>query len=268
MLKTRLITAAIAAALLIVVLLSNPKWLTLGIVIISLIGVCELYAAAGLTKNRFLCTLGCIGSVLVCLGDMLNPHYVMSMVYVYLLLIFIAMLYNHKEITLINIALILFGNLYVAYFMSHIIFIRNIPDIGRHLVWLVFLGACSTDTFAFFVGRAVGKHRMAPEISPKKTTEGAVGGILGTGFMFLLYGAVMSKYFDIQLDMIRLFILGLICAAVSEIGDLLASSIKRSYGIKDFGYILPGHGGILDRFDSILLVAPAIYIFINSIGLM
>ena len=268
MLKTRLITAGIAVALLTIVLITDKIWLTIGVVLVAIVGVCELYAAAGLIKNKFLCTLGLIGSVLVCLGDMLDPHYVMSLVFIYFLLIFIAMLYNHKEITLENVALILFGNVYVAYFLTHIVLIRRLEGSGQYLVWLVFLGACAADTFAYFVGRAFGKHKMAPEISPHKTTEGAVGGIIGTGFSFLLFGAILAKYFNLHLDMTRLFILGILCAVVGEIGDLAASAIKRHYNIKDFGYIFPGHGGVLDRFDSILLVAPAVYLFINNVGLM
>jgi len=268
MLKTRLITAGIAVALLTIVLLTDKIWLTVGVVMVALVGVSELYAAAGLTKNRFLCALGLIGSVLICLGDMLDPYYVMSLVYIYILLIFIAMLYNHKEITLANVALILFGNVYVAYFLTHVILIRRMEGLGQYAVWLVFLGACATDTFAYFTGKALGKHKMTPEISPHKTTEGAVGGIIGTGFVFLIYGAILSKFVNLQLDMTKLFILGILCAVVSEIGDLAASAIKRHYNIKDFGYILPGHGGVLDRFDSILLVAPMVYLFINNVGLM
>jgi phosphatidate cytidylyltransferase len=269
--KQRIITGLIGAAFIALVIIGGTTLLTLGVLIIALIGVCEFYAAARLTSQKFLCTLGCVGTVFICMGDLLNAanvNNVMFAVYIFVAVLFIVMLYNRKEITPIHIALTVLGLIYVPYFLTHIIWIRSMEIYGRYFVWLVFIGAFSTDTFAYFVGKAFGKHKLAPELSPKKTTEGAVGGIIGAGLMFLLYGWIMSAFFALELNMTRLFILGIICAFVGQIGDLVASAIKRHYNVKDFGNLLPGHGGVLDRFDSILFIAPIVYLYITRIGLM
>ena len=128
------------------------------------------------------------------------------------------------------------------------------------------------DTFAYFTGRFLGKHKLIPEISPKKTIEGSIGGIVFTIGAFILYRVLLFKIFPdlkINLPYLLVIILAIAASIVSQIGDLIASAIKRQYNIKDYGKLFPGHGGVLDRFDSVMLVAPVIYvIFIISAVLM
>ena len=121
---------------------------------------------------------------------------------------------------------------------------------------LIFLAAWGSDTFAYFVGRALGKHKLIPKISPKKTVEGAIGGALAGMLLYPLFGLILTSVTDYSVNYILLAILGFLAAIVSQIGDLIMSAIKRNDEIKDFGKIFPGHGGFLDRFDSILTVAP------------
>ena len=138
-------------------------------------------------------------------------------------------------------------------------------NIGAYIYLLIFIAAWVCDTFAYFTGRLLGKHKLIPEISPKKTVEGAIGGVIFTLIALVGYWAIL-KFTPINYDIPIWYmcILGVVLPIVSQIGDLLASSIKRQYGIKDFGYVFPGHGGVLDRFDSAMLVAP-VMCFINAI---
>ena len=151
-----------------------------------------------------------------------------------------------------------FGVIYVAVMLSFIYHTRSLPD-GKFLVWLIFLCSWGCDTCAYCVGMLIGKHKMAPVLSPKKSIEGAVGGVAGAALLGVIYAAAtqgkMAEY-------------ALICAVgalISMVGDLAASAIKRNQNIKDYGKLIPGHGGILDRFDSVIITAPVIYYLAKTI---
>ncbi len=132
---------------------------------------------------------------------------------------------------------------------------------GEYLFELIFIGAWVCDTFAYFTGRLLGKHKLAPELSPKKTIEGSVGGMLFTVGGFALYGFIIECVNPaLDANYLTLCILGFVISAVAQIGDLFASLIKRENDVKDYSKILPGHGGILDRFDSILIVSPVLMV--------
>ena len=124
-------------------------------------------------------------------------------------------------------------------------------------IWLVFLIAFGTDTFAYLVGNIFGKHKLSPNISPNKTKEGALGGILGSVIIALIFSYLANVE-----SLWKLLILSILASIVSQIGDLVASRIKRLANIKDYGFIFPGHGGVLDRFDSIIFCAPLIYYYV------
>ena len=147
------------------------------------------------------------------------------------------------------------GILYVVFFSYHVVLI----DQGSYpnLVWLVLITAFVTDIMAYFSGYFFGKHKLCPKISPKKTIEGAIGGTLGTMLVSGLFG-----YFVMPEIMIHCMIMGAMGAILSQFGDLTASIFKRKMGIKDYGHLIPGHGGILDRFDSVLFTAPLVYYYI------
>ena len=136
---------------------------------------------------------------------------------------------------------------------------------GEYLIWLIFIGAFLADTGAYFVGIFFGRHKLCPEISPKKTVEGAFGGVLGGVVFYIVYGLILKYAFNFSVRFASLALMGVIISVISEIGDLSASIIKRHYGIKDYGTLFPGHGGILDRCDSVIMVAPAVYLLLNSV---
>ena len=143
--------------------------------------------------------------------------------------------------------------------LSFIYLTRSLPH-GKSLVWLIILSAWGCDTLAYCTGMLVGKHKMTPLLSPKKTIEGAIGGVLGAALLGFLYGIILHAAAPASAAHGGWF--ALICALggiISQIGDLAASAIKRNYEIKDYGHLIPGHGGILDRFDSVIITAPIIY---------
>jgi phosphatidate cytidylyltransferase len=126
---------------------------------------------------------------------------------------------------------------------------------GAFTFVLVFIGAWSCDTFAYIFGSLFGKHKLIPEISPKKTVEGSVAGVISAMLVFLLYGFILDLATDMTVNYITLLVSGFFVSVISQIGDLIASLVKRECGIKDYGKIFPGHGGVMDRFDSILAVS-------------
>lgn len=164
---------------------------------------------------------------------------------------------------IIDVAVTYVGYLYVGVFFSFLPLI-NMKQFGPYLIWLPFIAAWSCDTLAYYSGRFFGKVKLCPKVSPNKTVEGAIGGLIGSGLMCGFYGYVIgSKILVISLG--HYFIIGLICGVFCQFGDLVASSIKRYFGIKDYSNLIPGHGGILDRFDSILFASVVVYYYINFI---
>lgn len=153
----------------------------------------------------------------------------------------------------------IFGVFYVSVMLSYVYQTRMLPG-GAYIVWLIFLCSWGCDTCAYCVGVLIGKHKMAPVLSPKKSWEGAVGGVVGAALLTLIYCFVFQGSMgSTNRDIIMLCMICAIGAIISMIGDLTASAIKRNYDIKDYGRLIPGHGGILDRFDSVIFTAPIIY---------
>ena len=158
---------------------------------------------------------------------------------------------------IIDISITTLGIMYVGVFMDFIVLTNNNFELGKIYVWLIFIISFATDTFAYFIGYLFGKHKLIPKISPKKTIEGSVGGIIGSIVCCILFGYLF------KLDLVHMVFIGSMGSIVAQLGDLFASAIKRYVGIKDYGKLIPGHGGILDRFDSVILVAPFVYNTIN-----
>lgn len=178
--------------------------------------------------------------------------------------IFVTWLKKHKEIRYEQVFFVLAVMILVPQAMSTMVRINQYSENdGLFLLIMGLCGAWIADTGAYFTGVTLGKHKLCPEISPKKTIEGFIGGILTTG---IVYAVAFTKYyggqFDLQYALIT-FVLGAVCAVIGTVGDLSASMVKRQIGFKDYGKIMPGHGGLMDRFDSILFVLPTFYTFIT-----
>ena len=134
---------------------------------------------------------------------------------------------------------------------------------GAYYVWLPFISAWLTDSFAYFGGYFFGKNKLCPDISPKKTVEGAVFGVVGAVVGYVVYSYMLKGIWNIDVSTLWFVIISVFTSVISQMGDLFASLMKRENGIKDFGNLMPGHGGALDRFDSILLTSPFIFIFLK-----
>jgi phosphatidate cytidylyltransferase len=280
---TRIISGAIGAAILIIILLLPPYALALTVLAASIIAFYE-YSKAMKEKNILIdLPAGIIASVLIickAYAATLNPEqypqisHLMSRIFtgkysgllIYLLVgyLFFRFIFNKSGRSLEDNTYTLFGIAYIPFLLSFIIKTRNLDE-GLKYIWIILIGSFITDIFAYFVGVAIGKNKIIPHISPKKTVEGSVGGAIGCMVFMVLYGAIIVNREGANLIPVYHFaILGLLCGVLAQIGDWAASSIKRYTGIKDFGNLIPGHGGIMDRVDSILFVAPLVYFYINQ----
>ena len=173
----------------------------------------------------------------------------------FIVLCFAEMLISHGKLPFQQVAMTMVAGLLVPFLLSALVRIRVMEN-GVFFVVAPFVMAFMTDTGAYLVGCAIGKHKLCPIISPKKTVEGLVGGILGGIIGMMIYGLVLHNAFGFQVNFLYAAIYGAIGAGAATFGDLMFSVIKRQTGIKDYGKLLPGHGGILDRFDSVTIVAP------------
>ncbi len=188
-----------------------------------------------------------------------------AVVTVYLLYLFTVAVFRRARQSFAEVATLFTGVVYVTLAFASFALLRHQTANGGYLYLLIFFGAWVTDTFAYFTGRFFGRHKLNPEISPKKTIEGSIGGMAFCMLAFVGFGLVMDfvPRWNMDVNYPMLIVAGLICSFVSQIGDLITSLIKREHGVKDFGVIFPGHGGVLDRFDSILAISPVLLILCN-----
>ena len=261
----RVITSVIGLPILISLVLAGDIWLQLILVLLSLIGLNELYGAvSGKYLPVHLVGYG-FGAIYIFSIDkaVFNSIYMTSAVVMITLMI--VLVANHTRITFTDCAVTLFGFYYVPFMLSNIFLIRDYGNYGLYFVWLVFISAWGTDTGAFAAGKLFGKHKLTPLLSPNKTVEGAIGGVVFSAILSFVYGLSVSRMFAVDEINVILFcvVLGITGSVLAQFGDLTASAIKRFTGIKDYGRIFPGHGGVLDRFDSILFTAPAVYLIMR-----
>ena len=230
--------------------------------ILSLIGVSEIYKTVGIEKTP----LGILGyvSVLAYYGLVLWKGTQFMAMFMIALLIAITALYvfTFPKYKTEQVMMAFFGVIYVAVLMSFLYFIRMTPD-GIFTIWLIMIASWGCDTCAYLAGVTMGKHKMAPILSPKKSIEGAIGGVIGAAAIGAIYGLAVGSHIESVSNAPLYFAILCACAGlISMVGDLVASAIKRNYEIKDYGKLIPGHGGVLDRFDSVIFTAPIIYYLI------
>ena len=264
MFKTRLLSGILLVILALVTIISGGPVLFATVLAISLIGMTELYKVFKIEKTP----LGFCGYLFALAhyallyvkpelpGETLNWFMILFMAY--LICVIAVMVFAYPKYHADQMMAAFFGLFYVSVMLSYIYQIRILPG-GVFTVWLIFICSWGCDTCAYCVGMLIGKHKMAPVLSPKKSVEGGIGGIVGAALIGLLYALAVNHWGNAGTDVVRYVIIGAVGGAISQIGDLGASAIKRNYDIKDYGKLIPGHGGILDRFDSVIFTAPIIY---------
>ncbi|MBE7040818.1 MAG: hypothetical protein E7400_02495 [Ruminococcaceae bacterium] len=263
--QIRIISGA-ACAVLVLLLIFTPYYVFhIAVAAAGLVALYELYRTFDQTKKWQLMVLGYVFGVLFLMIPVLpgtiSTEMMLFLLVVYLMLLSICSVVFHETIKFSDVSRAFFSLVYGVLFIMHLSYIRMM-DNGRLLVVLAFLGAWLPDTFAYFAGRFFGKHKLIPQVSPKKTIEGSVGAVLGAVITFAVYGLILQFGFDYRVNYLWLSLLSLACGVVSQFGDLSASVIKRECGKKDFGNLIPGHGGMLDRIDSLVFIAPLVYYFL------
>ena len=258
MFKTRLLSGIVLVIIAFATIFLGGDVLFATLLIISLIGVSELYKVVKIEKAP----LGIVGYIGVVAYYFLiraqKKEDLMMFAIILLILVMAVYVFAFPKYVSEQVMTAYFGVFYVAIMLSYIYQTRLLKD-GLFLVGLVFLCSWGCDTCAYCVGVLIGKHKMAPVLSPKKSIEGAVGGVAGAAGLGAVYAAI------IHAPVVEYAVICAVGALISMVGDLAASAIKRNRGIKDYGKLIPGHGGILDRFDSVIFTAPVIYYMANFI---
>ena len=282
MFRTRLLSGIVLVAIALGVFLSGGALLAVTIFGVSLIAYQELTRACKVRGNGAEAGAPVIvGGVMIlvyyamlCLAlardtGMAFPAMIMAIVAAFLAFLFVYV-FTFPKYHANQIMSAMFSFLYGPVMLSFLFLLREGFEDGMYLVWFVFLASWGSDTCAYCVGVLIGKHKMTPKLSPKKSIEGAVGGILGAALLFVLYTHfVINQYTAMTLSLSLAAALGAAGALVSMVGDLAASAVKRDHEIKDYGKLIPGHGGIMDRFDSVFAAGPIVFLGIAlAVGFM
>ena len=262
-LKPRLLTAVIGIPLLLGILFLSEMWnplISIVVGIASAFMVGEYLSAKGLLKHYLLsipCMLFSFASSII-----ISSEFIFLSLVLFMIIAFSVMIASHKKITYIELVYALLGTLLISFGMSSLSLICTYSVSITFFFVTAFALPWMADAGGFFVGATLGKHKLCPKISPKKSVEGAIGGIAGAVLLNVLLLFLFKKFIfesEPRLSYIGVALLSIVLSIVSMFGDLAASTVKRNFGIKDFGKLLPGHGGIMDRFDSALFVLPVLY---------
>lgn len=246
-----------------------PGGIILAVVLygISMVGFLELTRACGVRKDQKPNTLEIVGlAAITCYY--LVTYFVQDASYavMVILLAMIAMMsvyvFGFPKYHANQVMDAYFSLIYAPVMLSFVLLTRQLDD-GIYLVWMIFISSWISDTFAYLAGVMLGRHKLAPVLSPKKSVEGSVGGIVGAALFGALFGAYLDSTLGQEQYVMILAVVGGVGSVISQVGDLAASAIKRNHEIKDYGNLIPGHGGIMDRFDSVIFTAPITYFLIT-----
>jgi len=261
---TRILTAVgIAAVLVPTAFLSDTVVFPIVIALLAGMGCFEMLRCIGLHKNLLIT----IPAVLLGIGLPFASFYLPQQAFmllsslsaVLMFLLFTVSLFSHGKLPIEQAGMAFIALIYILWGFCLMVLLRRINN-GAYLYLLPFLGAWVSASFSYFTGRLLGRHKLIPDVSPKKTVEGAIGGIVFAMAGFALYGWIVSLFADVSPNYPALILLGLPVSLVSIVGDLFMSLVKRRYDVKDYGRLFPGHGGVLDRFDSVLATATVLYL--------
>lgn len=258
--KTRILASVILLPLLLAVVLFLPKICTAVLIgLMAAIAAYELLYGTGYVKHPRLVAYAAVMALLLALWSNLGMGYAWALlgVLAFTVLMFAEIMVSGMKLPYEKVVVCFAAGILVPFLLTALVRLHTMEQ-GRAYILIPFLLAFVSDSGAYFAGRFLGKHKLAPVISPKKTVEGAIGGILAAMLGMVIYCLVVQLAFDFQVNYLYALIYGAVGSVAAVFGDLCFSVIKRQTGIKDYGNLIPGHGGVLDRFDSILAVAPLI----------
>ena len=261
----RYLTILIGAPLVILLFIyANQLIINIFVSIVSIITLREYYECFKRTgKAKPTQWVGYLNCILITILQFVDKEKLYATMLIVLamsmLILFIEQIITGGKKTIVDIMVTIFGIAYVPFLLVFFTLLRDKQPMGLIYIAYIFTSAWGSDTFAYLIGKKFGKHKLTP-ISPKKTVEGAIGGIVGALLFSLVYTVVMNNFMHLSINYLHITIVTSVLAIIGEIGDLAASGIKRYCGIKDFSDLLPGHGGMLDRIDSLLLITPFAYI--------
>ena len=264
--KTRIITAVVALCILAPVLIwSNTVLLPILLALCSVIALSEMFACVKMNDAMALsipCHLlaAAFPFLIYGLRDQDEIRQIaMAAMMLGALYFFTVLTFSHGKYKPTDVAICFFTTFYIIVGFNSVIALRVFEMGGKYVYLLCFICAWVTDTFAYFCGMLLGrggKHKLIPDVSPKKTVEGAIGGVVFCVLAMIVFGLIVNNIKSgLRANYLTLIVGGLLASVVSQVGDLCMSVIKRNYGIKDYGKLFPGHGGVLDRFDSVLAVS-------------
>ena len=265
--RIRSITALIGVVILLPILFFSHTWvLPIAAAFFAVMGMFEMMRCLGAHKNLVVTLpLYLIAAAMPVVARLLGsiPSFGSMALFVlmgYFFYLMAVTLLSQGRLTFGKSAEIFAAGTYVTLAFSAIVMVRDSSETGKYIYLLIFIAAWITDIFAYLCGRLFGRHKLIPAVSPHKTVEGSVGGIVFCIIACVAFGAVTAALTQAQPNYLFLGVSGLLLSVCAQIGDLIASLIKREYGIKDYGKLFPGHGGVLDRFDSVLATATVLYL--------
>lgn len=278
--KQRILVAVVGVPLLLLVLVWAPDWATMALVILlSVIGAHELmHAVCGAEKARrwwgLAGTMSVFAVISVAWSDETYRVWGLALpgkllLTAFIVLAFVCMVVEYgkdRALTFTDMSAVFVAGLAIPLALSCLLRLRMMPY-GGGMVLIPLVAAFCSDSAALFTGMACGKHKLAPQVSPKKTVEGAIGGLVGGIVGMVIFRIVFFFCTVHSLNILWCMLLGLVGAVMGQLGDLSFSAIKRQCGIKDYGRLLPGHGGVLDRFDSVIFAAPVIWLIVSHVTL-
>lgn len=259
----RVLTTVIGLPIVIILFaLNKPIFIDILIAIISIIAIYEYSKCAKNKEYKIISWIGYLYSILIAFRSFIDikAEYILYSGILTVAILFFHIIFSDGKINFADISYTLFG---IIYILGLIVFIPLIYSLkkGNLLIWIVFIAAWGTDTFAYIFGIKIGKHKFT-KISPKKSIEGCICGIFGALICLLVYTYFLNNIWGLDFSYLKIAIMAIVLSIMGQIGDLSASAIKRNFDVKDFGNIFPGHGGILDRLDSVIFIAPFVYLSI------
>jgi len=264
--KERTISAVVIVLVALAAILPGGIILAAVLYVVSVIGYLELTKACGVRKGEKRNGLEIMGiAAITCYYPVIylveDTSYAVMIIVLSMMAMMSVYVFAYPRFHADQVMAAYFSLIYAPVMLSFVYLTRQL-DNGIYLVWMIFISSWISDTFAYLTGVMFGRHKLAPVLSPKKSVEGAVGGIAGAALTGALFGVLFRSAFEIEQIVLILTVVGGAGSVISQVGDLAASAIKRNHEIKDYGKLIPGHGGIMDRFDSVIFTAPITYFLI------